>query len=122
MKKQFQGVQSRRVLAETTDVTSVPALPKMKKIYIKIYNTIKTMHSNQTGCFPATLSRGNKYIIVLVKVNQNYINTEPIKNKLEGSMIKAYLALWNQLTATGTVKPKTHIMDDKKSEEYKKEI
>jgi hypothetical protein len=31
--------------------------------------------------------------------------------------------LWNQVTASGTVKPKTHtIMDNKASEEYKKEI
>jgi hypothetical protein len=45
-----------------------------------------------------------------------------MKNKSEGSIIKAYLALWNQLTASGTVKPKTHIMDNKASEEYKQEI
>ncbi len=45
-----------------------------------------------------------------------------MKNKLEGSMIKPYLALWNQLTASGTVKPKIHIMDNRTSEEYKKEI
>jgi hypothetical protein len=30
MKKQHQGVRSTRVLAETTDVTNAPALPKMK--------------------------------------------------------------------------------------------
>jgi hypothetical protein len=54
------------------------------------------MHSNQTGCFPTTSSKGNKYIMVLVKVNGNYINPEPTKNKSKGSMIKAYLALWNQ--------------------------
>jgi hypothetical protein len=110
------------VLAEITDITNVPALPKMKDIYIKIYNATKMMHSNLTGYFPATSSRGNKSIMVLVKVGGNYINAEPMKNKLEGSMIKPYLVLWNQLTASGTVRPKTHIMDNKASEEYKKEI
>jgi hypothetical protein len=60
--------------------------------------------------------------MVLVEVGGNYINAEPMKNKLEGSMIKPYLALWNQLTASGTVKPKIHIMDNRTSEEYKKEI
>jgi hypothetical protein len=122
MKKQRQGLPSTRVLSETTDITNIPALPKMKGIYIKMYNTTKTMHNHQTGRFPATLSRGNKYIMVLVKVDGNYINAEPMKNKSEGSMIKAYLALWNQLTATGTVKPKTHLMDNEASEEYKQEI
>ncbi len=76
------------MLAETTDVTNVPALPKMKDIYIKIYNATGMMHINQTGRFPATSSRENKYIMVLVKVDENYIDTEPMKNKLEGSMIK----------------------------------
>jgi hypothetical protein len=35
MKKHRQGVRATRVLAEATDVTNVPALPKMKDIYIK---------------------------------------------------------------------------------------
>jgi hypothetical protein len=104
----------------TKTETNVPALPKMKDIYIKIYNATKTMHSNQTGCFPTTLSRGNKYIIVLVEVNRNYIDAEPMKNKSAGEMIKAYLALLTRLTALGTVKPTTYIINNKVSEEYKK--
>jgi hypothetical protein len=108
------------VLAETTDVTNVSALPEIKDIYIKIYNATEMMHSHQNGHFPTTSSKGNKYIMVLVEVNGNYIDAEPMTNKLEGSMIQVYLALWNQLTATGTVKQKTHIMDNEASEEYKK--
>jgi hypothetical protein len=60
--------------------------------------------------------------MVIVEVDGNLIYAEPMKNKSEGSMIKACLALWNHHTASGTVKPKTHIMDNKASEEYKKEI
>jgi hypothetical protein len=37
-------------------------------------------------------------------------------------MIKAYQALWTRLTASGTVKPKTHILDNEASAEFKKEI
>ncbi len=59
MKKQHQGVQSTMKLAETTDIINIPAFPKMKDIYIKIYNTTKMMHSYQTGRVPAILSRGN---------------------------------------------------------------
>jgi hypothetical protein len=100
--------------------TNIPALPKMKDIYIKIHNVTKTMHSNQTGCFLATSSRGNKYIMVFVEVGGIYIDAELIKNKSAGEMIKAYLALWTCLTALGTVKPTTHIMDNNASEEYKR--
>ncbi len=38
-----------RVLAETTDITNIPALPTMKDIYIKIYNAAKMMHTDQTS-------------------------------------------------------------------------
>jgi hypothetical protein len=120
MKKQRQGVRSTRVQSETEP--NIPALPKKKDIYIKIYNATKMMHSNQTGRFPETLSRGNKYIIVLVEVDGNFIDAEPMKNKSEGAMINAYMALWTRLTASGTVKPTTHILDNEASAEFKKEI
>ncbi len=80
------------------------------------------MHSDQTGHFPETSSRENQYIMVLVEVNGNYINAEPMKNKTEGSMIKAYLALWAWLTASGAVKPMTHLLDNEASTAYKAEI
>jgi hypothetical protein len=120
MKKQCQGVRSTRVRDETE--TTLPALPKMKDIYIKIHNATETMHSDQTRHFPVTSSRGNKYIMVLVKVDGNYIHAEPMKNKSEGAMIKAYIALWTRLTASGTVKLTTHILDNEASEEFKREI
>jgi len=90
--------------------------------YIKIYLANNTVHFDQTGHFPAMSRRGNKYIMVLVEIDGNYIDAEPMKNKTEGSMIKAYLALWERLTETGTVKPTTHIMDTEASAEYKKVI
>jgi hypothetical protein len=120
MKKQCQGTRSTRVQDKMEP--NVPALPKMKDIYIKIHNATKTMHSNQTGRFPATSSRGNKYIMVLVEVNGNFIDAEPMKNKLEGPRIKACIALWTRLTTSGTVKPRTHILDNEASAKFKKEI
>jgi hypothetical protein len=121
MKKQCRGVRSTRTkTAETKDVPIYPK--KMKDVYIKIHNASKTMHSDQTGCFPATSSKGNQYIIVLVEVDGNYIDAEPMKNKMERSMIKAYLALWAWLTASGAVKPMTHLLDNKALAAYKAEI
>ncbi len=121
MKKQCQGVRSTRTkTAETEDVPIYPK--KMKDVYIKIHNASKTMHRDQTGCFPATSSKENQYIMVLVEVDGNYIDAEPMKNKMEGSMIKAYLALRAWLTASGAVKPTTHLLDNKASAAYKAEI
>ncbi len=57
-----------------------------------------------------------------MEVDGNYIDAEPTKNKSAGSMIKAYLALWNRLTATGVIKPMTHLMDNEAPAELKAEI
>ena len=120
MKRQRQGVRSTRVNKERE--SHVPAIPKAKDIYIKIFNNSETMHTDQTGRFPATSSRGNQYIMVLVEVDGNFIDAEPMKNRSEGAMIKAYITLWTRLTASGTIKPKTHILDNEASAEFKKEI
>ncbi len=121
MKRQRQGVQSTRVRKEIEETTSA-AIPKEMDVYIKIHNATETMHSDQTGRFPATSSRGNQYVMVIVEVDGNFIDAEPMKKKSEGAMIKAYTALWTRLTASGTVKPKTHILNNEASAEFEKAI
>ncbi len=97
MKKQRQNVISMKVketLNQKEDDT--PQSPKKKEhdVYIRFFNAEETMHTNQTGCFPANSSSGNKYIMVLVEIDGNYINGEPMKDRTEGTLIKAYLILW----------------------------
>jgi hypothetical protein len=75
----------------------------MHDMYIKIHNASETMHTNQTGHSTAISSSRNWYIMTLVEVDGNYIDAEPMKNKLAGSMIKAYLALWTSLMATEVI-------------------
>ena len=94
MKKQRQGVRSTRIKEEPKEneahnITTSPS-KKLRDVYIKIHNAGETKHSDQTGRFPATSSRGNQYIMVLVEVDGNYIDAEPFKNKSEGSMIQRY--------------------------------
>jgi hypothetical protein len=141
MKKQCQGVWSTKIKEENVTDKTIPELgthqnvsstslnaqlyqnkasrkhpPKSKKmndVYIKIHKVSETMHNDQTGRFPATSSWGNQCIMVLVEVDGKYIDAEPMKNKTEGSIIKAYLALRARLTALGTVRPMTHILDNK---------
>ena len=59
MKRQRQGVRSTRVQEETE--VNEPATPKTKEVYIKVHNATETMHTDQTGRFPATSSKGNQY-------------------------------------------------------------
>jgi hypothetical protein len=88
-------------------------------MYIKIHNAGETMHTDQPGRFPATLSNGNQYIMVLVEVDGNYINAEPMKNKSAGSMVKASIELWTRLTVKGVIRPTIHLLDNEVSAELK---
>jgi hypothetical protein len=114
MKKQRQGVWSTKVKEDepeeeipdlgtyTDDQTNqtiqinshAPKPKRMNDVNIKIHNARKTMHSNLTIQYPATSSRGNQYIMVLVEVDGNYIDAELMKNKTDGSIMKAYHILW----------------------------
>jgi hypothetical protein len=121
MKKQRQGVRSTKELHDDNQrITLTPR--KMHDIYIKIHSVTETMYTDQTGRFPATSTRGNQYIMVLVEVDGNYIDAEPMKNKTEGSLIKTYQILWERLTASGTVRPRTHILDNEAPTAFKVEI
>ena len=97
MKRQRQGIRSTRVREEIEQ--NVAAILKAKDVYIKIHNITETMHTDQTGRFLATSSKGNQYVMVLVEVDGNFIDAKPMKNRSEGAMIKAYQALWARLTA-----------------------
>jgi hypothetical protein len=60
--------------------------------------------------------------MVLVEVDGNYIDAEPMKNGTTGSMVKTYHTLWKRLTENGSIKPMTHILDNEASAELKDEI
>ena len=46
------------------------------------------MVSNQTGQFSMRSQRGNKYIMVMVEVNNNAILVEPMKSYKDKEMIR----------------------------------
>jgi hypothetical protein len=94
MKKQQQNMRSTKIKIENKSTEPPTREKKMHDVYIKIHSASATMHSNQMGCFPATSSIGNQYIMVLVEVDGNYIDAEPMKNRSAGSMVKAYHTLW----------------------------
>jgi hypothetical protein len=48
------------------DTLPAPKPKKMQDVYIKIHNASNMIHTNHTGCFPATSSSRNKYSMMLV--------------------------------------------------------
>jgi hypothetical protein len=79
---------------------------------VKVIHARTTMYTNQTGCFPVQSSCGNQLIMVLYKINGNYINLEPMKDNKNNSLIKVYNTLWARVTKSGKVKPTVHILDN----------
>jgi hypothetical protein len=55
-------------------------LPKKNDVYMYVFNAHDTMYTNQTGVFPVTSSRRNKYVMVMCEVDNNHIDAEPLKS------------------------------------------
>jgi hypothetical protein len=53
---------------------------KEKDVFMKTYNVRETIFSDQTGKYPTTSQRGNKYIMVLVEIDSNAILVEHMKS------------------------------------------
>jgi hypothetical protein len=56
--------------------------------------------------------------MVAIHLDTNYIFNEPMKNRMEGEMIKAYQKIINRMKAAG-LRLKTHRLDNEASTVYK---
>jgi hypothetical protein len=64
---------------------------KHKDIYLLVFDaTKKAMYTDQTGRFPITSARGNKYIMVAVELDGNYIDAEPVKSRKATDLTVSY--------------------------------
>ena len=106
-----QGIRSTKQKKEPLTITldngEVLTLPlkKHNNIYIKVHEAKETMYTDQTGAFPVQSWKGNRYIMILCKIDSNAIMSEPMKNRTAGEMIRAYQAPMLRLKAAG-IKPK----------------
>jgi hypothetical protein len=51
---------------------------KHSEIFMRIKDLSNTIHSDQTDGFPYMLQRGNRYIMVAIHLDTNYIFIEPM--------------------------------------------
>lgn len=107
MKLQCTNVRSTKALKEQAlpqETNSAP-LPKKSDVYLFIFNAHDTMYTDQTGAFPVTSSRGNKYIMVLYEVDGNHIDAEPMKRRTGETLVQTYLILWKRPTSSTVITP-----------------
>jgi hypothetical protein len=125
LKKQRQHVRSTKQALQNQRMNNSPqtdTAPEKDIIHMSIFNTCDTVYTDQTGKFPITLNRGNKYIMVMHEVGSNYIDAEPLKSRAENELVKAYETLYERLTRTNKVTPKLHVLDNEAPTILKKVI
>ena len=80
------------------------------------------MYSNQTGKFPITSAHGNRYSMVAVELDGNYIDCEPIHSRKAKALTNAYQAIFWHWKTTGVICLNWHILDNEAPEELKQAI
>ena len=124
MKQTKQGVRSTKIVDEDAmlGINQQPGV-KHKDVYLIVFDaTKKMMYSDQTGKFPITSARGNKYIMVAVELDGNYIDGEPLQSRSAKALTKAYQAIFQRWKATGVICPNWHILDNEAPAELKQAI
>ena len=105
--------------AEDRQVT--PAEPQKQDFIIKFYNVKQTLYTHQTGKFPKTSSRGNKYQMCLHKIDSNTTWVDPLSSKTENSVIASRANAISRMRNAG-LNPKHQILDNEASANYKAAI
>jgi hypothetical protein len=88
------------------------SLVKANWVYMQPIIVTGKIYSNQTGCFPLTSSRGNKYVMIKYDYNYNAILAEPIKSRTENELLRAYTKLHTHLSDR-RLKPVLQSLDNK---------
>merc|ERR1711923_175471 len=120
-KTKYQSIS----LPTATEEDLKPLLGKKgRDVYIKMVDTWDmkgTIYSDQTGKFPVKSRAGNRYIMVMVKIDSNYILVAPMKNKSDDKMIATYQKLLARIKRTGR-EVKKHVLDNECSDKMRELI
>ena len=91
---------------------------KVRDVYTKVYDVCNTVFSDQTGQFPTRSKRGNKDIVVMMEIDINSILVEPINNRTDAELTRAYRDMMMRLKHAVAI-PQKHILDNEVSNAMK---
>ena len=91
---------------------------KVRDVYTKVYDNCNTVFSDQTGQFPTISKQCNKYIMVMVEIDSNAILVDPIKNRTDAELTRAYCAMMLRLKHAGIILQK-HLLENEVSNAMK---
>ncbi|KAL7480635.1 hypothetical protein ACHAW6_006312, partial [Cyclotella cf. meneghiniana] len=84
---------------------------KVQDVYTNIYHIQDTIFSNQTGRFSLRSQLGNKYIMVLMEIDNSAILIEPLKNRTDVKCTCAYSTVMLCLKQAGVTLHK-HVLNN----------
>ena len=93
-------------------------ITKTHEVLFRVNNLTDSIHTNQTGAFPFTSQQGNRYIMVAIHLDANYIFVEPMRNRTKEEMIQAYEKIINRMRMAG-LGIKKHTLDNEASDVLK---
>jgi len=79
------------------------------------------IHGDLTGRFPVQSSRGNKYLLIVYDYDSNAIIAEPMKNRTDSEMLRAYGNIHSLLINRG-LRPQLQRMDNEASKALKQHL
>ena len=85
---------------------------KERDVYMRVYNTLEIIYSDQTGQFSKKLQCNNQYIMAMVEIDSNFILVELMTSRKDKEMQGAYRKLMDRLKDTGVVLKK-HVVKNK---------
>jgi hypothetical protein len=99
------------------DVTPEEAHVKTHQVFAAMVDVGK-VYGDLTGLFPIQSSSGHNYILTLYDYDINTISTEPMKNRTDEEMIRAYTSLHEKLINAG-LKPELQVMENECSKAFR---
>ncbi len=93
-------------------------ISKENFIFCRVIDLSETIHTDQTGAFPHTSIQGNRYIMVGIHLDANYIFVEPMKTKTEREMMRAYQRIVDRMKRAG-LGLQEHKLDNEASNAFK---
>jgi hypothetical protein len=106
-----------RQMQSTYDITPEAAHVKTHQVFAAMVDVGK-VYGDLTGRFPVQSSNGHEYILTLYDYDSNTISTEPMKNRTDKEMIRAYTSLHKQLINAG-LKPELQVMGNERSTAFR---
>ena len=88
--------------------TATLQVHKARDVYTSVYKVMNIVLSKQTGQSPTCSQGGNKYIMVMEEIDSNVILVEPIKNRKDEELTRAYSAMMSRPRRSGIIKKNTY--------------